>query len=43
MDKESNWLPIPLSGLFNLTLRIYDPKKAALDAAYKFPLVQRVG
>lgn len=41
-DKESNWLPIPPSGLFNLTIRIDDPRKEALDAAYKNPLVKRV-
>jgi len=41
-DKESNWLPIPASGEFNLTLRIYNPSKAALDPAYKFPPVKRV-
>jgi hypothetical protein len=41
-DKESNWLPIPPSGLLNLSLRIYDPKKATLDAAYKIPPVKRV-
>jgi hypothetical protein len=41
-DKESNWLPIPPSGLFNLSIRIYNPKKEALDAAYKIPPVKRV-
>jgi hypothetical protein len=40
-DKESNWLPIPPSGLFNLTIRIYNPKKEALDPAYKIPPVKR--
>ena len=41
-DKESNWLPIPPSGTFNLTIRIYDPKKEALDPAYKIPPVRKV-
>lgn len=41
-DKEANWLPIPPSGMFNLTIRIYDPTPAALDPAYKFPPVTRV-
>jgi hypothetical protein len=27
---------------FNLSIRIYNPKKEALDAAYKIPPVQRV-
>ena len=38
-DKESNWLPTPRSGMFNLTIRIYDPKKEALDPAYRIPFV----
>jgi hypothetical protein len=41
-DKEANWLPIPPSGMFNLTIRIYNPSERALDPAYKFPPVQKV-
>jgi len=41
-DKESNWLPTPRNGLFNLTIRIYDPKKEALDLAYRIPSVIRM-
>ena len=41
-DKESNWLPIPQSDVFNLTIRIYDPKKEALEAGYKIPPVKKV-
>ena len=41
-DKESNWLPIPPSGMFNLTIRIYNPTTEGLDPAHKFPPVQRV-
>ena len=41
-DKEPNWLPLPPRGMVNLTIRIYNPKKEALDAAYKFPPVTRV-
>lgn len=41
-DKEANWLPIPPTGMFNLTIRIYNPGERALDPAYKFPPVQRV-
>ncbi|MBV8071495.1 MAG: DUF1214 domain-containing protein [Acidobacteriaceae bacterium] len=42
-DKESNWLPIPPSGMFNVTIRIYDPKPQALDPSCKFPPVKKVG
>jgi len=42
LDKESNWLPLPPSGMVNLTIRIYNPKKEALDPAYKFPPVMRI-
>jgi hypothetical protein len=27
LDKESNWLPTPPSGAFNMTIRVYQPKK----------------
>ncbi len=39
--KESNWLPAPTSGPFNLTVRIYWPTDAALDGTYKLPPVRR--
>jgi hypothetical protein len=41
-DKESNWLPIPPSGMFNLTVRSYQPGEALLDGSYKLPPVVRV-
>lgn len=41
-DKVANWLPVPPSGMFNLTIRIYNPKPETFDASYKFPPVQRV-
>lgn len=41
-DKESNWLPCPPSGAFNLTIRIYQPKKEMLDGTYKIPPVNKV-
>jgi len=41
-DKESNWLPTPPSGLFNLTTRVYQPKKEILDQSYKLPPVMKV-
>jgi hypothetical protein len=40
-DKESNWLPIPASGMINLTIRIYDPKKEALEPGYKIPPIKK--
>ena len=41
-DKESNWLPTPPSGAFNLSTRVYQPKKELLDGTYKMPPVRRV-
>jgi hypothetical protein len=41
-DKESNWLPTPPSGMFNLTTRIYQPAQKALDRTYKMPPVRKV-
>ncbi len=34
-DKESNWLPAPKSGGFSMNLRLYWPKRAALDGSWK--------
>jgi len=41
-DKESNWLPNPPSGMFNLTVRSYQPGEPLLDGSYKLPPVTRV-
>jgi hypothetical protein len=52
-DKESNWLPTPPSGPFNLTIRVYQPKAEMMNgqvkdnlmvgpATYKIPPVTRV-
>jgi len=41
-DKESNWLPIPPSDMFNLSIRIYDPAKEALESGYKIPSIRKV-
>lgn len=41
-DKESNWLPAPASGPFNLVIRDFWPKEAMLDGSYKVPPVRRV-
>jgi hypothetical protein len=40
-DGESNWLPAP-NGPFTMVLRLYWPKKEALDGHWKIPPVQRV-
>ena len=41
-EKEANWLPAPKSGPFNLTVRIFWPKEAALDGSYSVPPVRRL-
>jgi len=41
-ERESNWLPTPPSGRFNLTTRMYQPAKAMLDGTYKIPPVTRM-
>jgi hypothetical protein len=40
-DRESNWLPAP-NGPFMAVLRLYWPKKEALDGGWKAPPLQRV-
>ena len=39
---ESNWLPAPANGPFNLTVRNYWPTEAVLDGTYKLPPVKSV-
>ena len=34
-DKESNWLPTPEEGTFELTMRLYWPKEEALCGKWK--------
>ena len=41
-DKESNWLPAPVNGTFNLVTRIFWPDKAVLDGRWKMPGVKKV-
>ena len=40
-DKEANWLPAP-KGPFSVVVRLYWPKKEALDGSWKQPKMQRV-
>jgi hypothetical protein len=40
-DKESNWLPAPKSGAFSMNLRLYWPKRTALEG-WAPPPVKRV-
>jgi hypothetical protein len=40
-EKEANWLPVP-GGPFNLTMRLYAPKKAALTGEWAPPPIIRV-
>ena len=41
-DKESNWQPTPPSGMYNLTVRSYQPGEALLNGTYKLPPVVKV-
>lgn len=41
-DKEANWLPAP-KGPFNLTMRLYAPKSAALTGKWSPPPVTKAG
>jgi hypothetical protein len=40
-EKEANWLPAP-EGPFSATLRLYWPKKEALDGRWELPPLKRV-
>ena len=42
VDKEANWLPAP-KGVFNLTMRLYAPKNAALVGEWNPPVVAKQG
>jgi hypothetical protein len=41
-DKEPNWLPIPRSGSYNVTVRVYQPEQSILDGTYKLPPITKV-
>jgi hypothetical protein len=40
-DRESNWLPIPPSGSYNVTVRVYQPKESLMDGTYHLPPITR--
>lgn len=40
---ESNWLPAPASGQFEVTLRLYGPEPSALSGSYVYPPIMRTG
>ena len=40
-EKESNWLPSPVSGTLGITMRLYAPKAQALDGRWNPPAIQR--
>jgi len=42
VDKESNWLPAPASGTFNLVTRIFWPDSSVLDNTWQMPGVKKV-
>lgn len=41
-DTETNWLPAPPGGAFNLTVRDYWPTEAILNGSYKLPPIRPV-
>jgi hypothetical protein len=41
-DKEANWLPSPKDKPWNLTMRLYAPKRSALDGTWNPPALKQV-
>lgn len=41
-DKESNWLPVPSSGSFNVVTRIFWPEESALNGTWSMPGIKIV-
>lgn len=37
LEREANWLPIPKDGPFSLTMRLYWPKREAIDGSWSPP------
>jgi len=42
VNKETNWLPRPPSDPFNLTIRVYQPRRTLLDGTYKNLPIKKV-
>lgn len=40
---QGNWLPIPASGKFSLSMRLYAPKQQALDGTWRVPALAPAG
>ena len=40
---QSNWLPSPPSGQFEVILRMYGPKSGVINGTYTYPPITRVG
>jgi hypothetical protein len=38
--EESNWLPTPQSGTFNVILRLYGPKQEVVEQKWRMPVVE---
>jgi hypothetical protein len=41
VDKESNWLPSPNSGVLGMTMRLYAPKAEVLNGSWAPPAIKR--
>ena len=41
-EREANWLPSPDSGIFEPTLRLYDPRRQVLDGSWDPPWLKKV-
>lgn len=41
VDKESNWLPAPASGVLGVTMRLYAPRPEGLDGRWNPPAILR--
>jgi hypothetical protein len=42
VGKESNWIPTPAGGTFELLFRFYGPDKALFDKTWKLPDIERI-
>ena len=42
VGKESNWIPTPAGGVFELLFRFYGPDKTLFDKTWKLPDIERI-